>query len=32
MMGEIGFENVKYENITGGIAAIHTGDKTNFKN
>lgn len=27
MMGEIGFSNVEYKNLTGGIAAIHTGTK-----
>jgi len=27
MMGEIGFEKVDYKNLTGGIAAIHTGTK-----
>lgn len=31
MMGEIGFSNVEYKNLTGGIAAIHTGVKTNAK-
>lgn len=27
MMGEVGFEKVDYKNLTGGIAAIHTGTK-----
>lgn len=27
MMREIGFETVEYQNLTGGIAAIHTGEK-----
>ncbi len=27
MMGEIGFSGVEYKNLTGGIAAIHTGVK-----
>ena len=27
MMGETGFETVEYKNLTGGIAAIHTGNK-----
>lgn len=27
MMGEVGFESVDYKNLTGGIAAIHTGTK-----
>lgn len=27
MMREIGFEKVEYKNLTGGIAAIHTGTK-----
>ncbi|MDH3493564.1 MAG: bifunctional demethylmenaquinone methyltransferase/2-methoxy-6-polyprenyl-1,4-benzoquinol methylase UbiE [Acidobacteriota bacterium] len=27
MMGQIGFSNVEYSNLTGGIAAIHTGIK-----
>ena len=27
MMREIGFETVEYKNLTGGIAAIHTGTK-----
>ncbi len=27
MMREIGFESVEYKNLTGGIAAIHTGTK-----
>ena len=27
MMTEIGFSNVEYQNLTGGIAAIHTGTK-----
>ena len=27
MMREIGFSNVEYKNLTGGIAAIHTGTK-----
>jgi len=27
MMGQIGFSDVKYKNLTGGIAAIHTGTK-----
>lgn len=27
MMGEIGFSGVEYKNLTGGIAAIHTGTK-----
>lgn len=27
MMGEVGFEKVEYKNLTGGIAAIHTGTK-----
>lgn len=27
MMGQIGFVNVEYENLTGGIAAIHCGEK-----
>ncbi|MBA2379299.1 MAG: bifunctional demethylmenaquinone methyltransferase/2-methoxy-6-polyprenyl-1,4-benzoquinol methylase UbiE [Blastocatellia bacterium] len=25
MLGDVGFEQVQYENLTGGIAAIHTG-------
>lgn len=28
MMGEVGFKKVDYKNLTGGIAAIHTGTKT----
>ena len=28
MMREIGFESVEYQNLTGGIAAIHTGTKS----
>lgn len=28
MMKESGFENVKFQNLTGGIAAMHTGSKT----
>ena len=27
MMREVGFENVEYKNLTGGIAAIHVGKK-----
>lgn len=27
MMGEVGFEKIDYKNLTGGIAAIHTGTK-----
>ncbi len=27
MMNEVGFENVKYKNLTGGIAALHIGTK-----
>ena len=27
MMREIGFKTVEYKNLTGGIAAIHTGEK-----
>lgn len=27
MMGEIGFETIEYQNLTGGIAAIHTGTR-----
>jgi len=29
MMRETGFDNVEYTNLTGGIAAIHTGTRTN---
>jgi demethylmenaquinone methyltransferase/2-methoxy-6-polyprenyl-1,4-benzoquinol methylase len=28
MMREVGFESVEYTNLTGGIAAIHTGIRT----
>ena len=28
MMREIGFSDVEYKNLTGGIAAIHTGIKS----
>ena len=28
MIGEIGFENIEYKNLTGGIAAIHLGTKS----
>jgi len=27
LMREVGFESVEYANLTGGIAAIHTGKK-----
>lgn len=27
MMGEVGFERVEYQNLTGGIAALHSGTK-----
>ena len=27
LMGEVGFDNVNYQNLTGGIAAIHIGTK-----
>jgi demethylmenaquinone methyltransferase/2-methoxy-6-polyprenyl-1,4-benzoquinol methylase len=27
MMGEVGFSEVEYKNLTGGIAAVHTGTK-----
>lgn len=27
IMGEVGFDRVEYQNLTGGIAAIHTGTK-----
>ena len=29
MMREVGFESIEYTNLTGGIAAIHTGIRTN---
>lgn len=31
MMQEVGFDDVKYQNLTGGIAAIHTGIKAGKK-
>jgi ubiquinone/menaquinone biosynthesis C-methylase UbiE len=27
MMGEVGFRDVSYRNLTGGIAALHLGTK-----
>jgi demethylmenaquinone methyltransferase/2-methoxy-6-polyprenyl-1,4-benzoquinol methylase len=32
MMTEVGFESVEYQNLTGGIAAIHLGTKTDAEN
>jgi demethylmenaquinone methyltransferase/2-methoxy-6-polyprenyl-1,4-benzoquinol methylase len=27
MMRDVGFENVTFENLTGGVAALHTGQR-----
>jgi demethylmenaquinone methyltransferase/2-methoxy-6-polyprenyl-1,4-benzoquinol methylase len=28
MMEDVGFASVKYQNLTGGVAALHSGSKT----
>ena len=30
-MSQTGFENVKFTNLTGGIAALHVGTKNDIK-